>query len=116
MSIELTLNDINKAAMCVMGANQGDTQLMEGLLNKDGIKKNGLGRGKLILLRECLKPHINSILEITASDMEAADKEAALLNKVNVACDKIDWNILAQSSEYIDDLEMDFLLPIIEFK
>ena len=29
MSIELTLNDINKAAMCVMGANQGDTQLME---------------------------------------------------------------------------------------
>ena len=52
MSIELTLNDINKAAMCVMGANQGDTQLMEGLLNKDGIKKNGIGRGKLILLRE----------------------------------------------------------------
>ena len=27
MSIELTLNDINKAAMCVMGANQGDTQI-----------------------------------------------------------------------------------------
>ena len=118
--MEISLKQVNDVMLALNGGNDSDGNplaIWPGLLGKASTKACHMARAKLILLRECVKPHHTAFVDQASTQTaENAQEvyESLTQTFVTISCSPISWSILEGVDITADELEA--LLPVLNLE